>query len=58
MPRAAARATVGHETEAIYRCYAIADDGMLKARGETLAALHRSDIGKKASSVVPVKRTI
>jgi hypothetical protein len=31
---------VGHKTEAIYRRYAIADESMLRAGAEKLAAFH------------------
>ena len=31
---------VGHRTESIYRRYAIADEGMLRAGTDKLAALH------------------
>jgi len=36
--RSAAMAMVGHQTEAIYRRYAITDEAMLKDAGEQLAA--------------------
>jgi hypothetical protein len=38
--RSAAMAMVGHRTEATYRRYAIADEGMLKESATKLAALH------------------
>lgn len=41
--RASAMKIVGHKTEAIYRRYAIADEGMLKEAAEKLSLLHRSD---------------
>jgi integrase len=40
VPRSAAMAMVGHQTESIYRRYAIADEGMLKESAAKLAALH------------------
>ena len=38
LARSAAMAMVGHQTEAIYRRYAITDEAMLKDAGEQLAA--------------------
>jgi integrase len=43
IPRSAAMKMVGHRTEAIYRRYAIADEGMLREAGAKLAALHEAD---------------
>jgi len=40
IPRSAAMAMVGHQTESIYRRYAIADEGMLKESAIKLAAFH------------------
>jgi integrase len=40
VPRSAAMKLVGHKTEAIYRRYAIADEGMLREAAAKLAALH------------------
>jgi integrase len=40
VPRSAAMAMVGHKTEAIYRRYAIVDEGMLKEAASKLAAFH------------------
>ena len=43
---------VGHKTEAIYRRYAIADEGMLREAGEKLSALHQADEQKSFSKVL------
>lgn len=43
IPRSAAMKMVGHKTEAIYRRYAIADEGMLKEAGEKLSAFHGAE---------------
>ena len=40
VPRSAAMAMVGHQTESIYRRYAIADEAMLKEGALKLAAFH------------------
>lgn len=40
VPRSAAMAMVGHQTESIYRRYAIADETMLKEGAMKLAAFH------------------
>jgi hypothetical protein len=40
VPRSVAMKMVGHKTEAIYRRYAIADESMLRAGAEKLAAFH------------------
>jgi integrase len=40
VPRSAAMAMVGHQTESIYRRYAIADEAMLKEGAVKLAAFH------------------
>lgn len=42
VPRSAAMAMVGIETESIYRRYAITDEGMLREAGEKLARLNRT----------------
>ena len=34
---------VGHRTEAIYRRYAIADEGMLRESAAKLSALHQAE---------------
>jgi integrase len=41
--RASAMKMIGHKTEAIYRRYANADEGMLKEAAEKLSLLHHSD---------------
>lgn len=38
-PRSAAQALVGHETEAIYRRYAIVDEAMLREAAEKLGRM-------------------
>ena len=43
VPRSTAMKMVGHKTETIYRRYAIADEGMLRAGGVKLEALHQAD---------------
>jgi len=40
VPRSVAMKLVGHKTEAIYRRYAIADEGMLREAAAKLSALH------------------
>ncbi|HJU09695.1 MAG TPA: tyrosine-type recombinase/integrase, partial [Candidatus Binataceae bacterium] len=40
IPRSAAKAMVGHETDSIYERYAIADEGMLKEAAVKLATFH------------------
>lgn len=52
VPRSAAMAMVGHKTEAIYRRYAIADEGMLREGAEKLAALHGVDRSTRARPTV------
>jgi len=44
IPRSAAMAMVGHQTESIYRRYAIADEAMLKEGAVKLAALHADEV--------------
>jgi integrase len=55
VPRSAAMAMVGHKTEAIYRRYAIADEGMLRDGAEKLAALHRADTTRAPRKVVALR---
>jgi integrase len=43
VPRSAAMKMVGHKTEAIYRRYAIADEGMLRDAAAKLEQLHQAD---------------
>ena len=43
VPRSAAMAMVGHQTEPIYHRYAIADEVMLREGAEKLAALHQAN---------------
>jgi integrase len=52
VPRSAAMAMVGHQTESIYRRYAIADERMLKEGATKLAAFHSSQRqeGEKTAS--------
>jgi integrase len=59
--RSAAMEMVGHETEAIYRRYAIADEVSLREAGTKLAALHDSERRPQTStqisqSIVKVQR--
>jgi integrase len=42
VPRSTAMAMVGHQTESIYRRYAIADEAMLREGAAKLAALHEA----------------
>ncbi|PYR15878.1 MAG: hypothetical protein DMF94_30355 [Acidobacteria bacterium] len=42
VPRSAAMAMVGHKTDAVYRRYAIVDEGMLKDGALKLAQLHQA----------------
>jgi integrase len=56
VPRSAAMAMVGHETESIYRRYAIADDGMLKEGAIKLAAFYAAAKNERRE-VVPLKKT-
>jgi integrase len=53
--RASAMKMIGHKTEAIYRRYAIADEGMLKEAAEKLSLLHHSDEQKNGSGKVRAK---
>jgi len=55
VPRSAAMEMVGHKTEAIYRRYAIADEGMLREAGEKLSALHQADEQRKSFGKVLAK---
>ena len=43
VPRSTAMAMVGHETESMYRRYAIVDEGMLREGAAKLSALHESE---------------
>jgi integrase len=43
VPRSAAMKMVGHRTEAIYRRYAIADEGVLRDAAEKLATRHHAE---------------
>jgi len=48
---------VGHKTESIYRRYAIADEGSLRAAVEKLAALHATQREQQVDpKVVPIQR--
>jgi hypothetical protein len=51
--RSAAMKMVGHKTEAIYRRYAIADEGMLREAAVKLSALHDAERATP-STVVPL----
>src|SRR5262245_32769111 len=53
--RASAMKMIGHKTEAIYRRYAIADEGMLKEAAHKLSLLHHSDEQKNGLGKVSVK---
>lgn len=52
VPRSTAMALVGHETESIYRRYAINDETMLKEGIERLARLHEAQRGEYAEPKV------
>ena len=56
VPRSTAMAMVGHQTEAIYARYAIADESMLQAGGVQLEALHALDaqVAPASPTVVPL----
>jgi integrase len=56
VPRSAAMAMVGHKTEAIYRRYAIADEGMLREGAIKLAVLRDAErrMKQRVSKVVPI----
>ena len=56
VPRSAAMALVGHKTEAIYRRYAIADEGMLREGAVKLATLHKTEQGT-GRNVIPFAET-
>ena len=60
VPRSAAMAMVGHQTESIYRRYAIADEAMLKEGAIKLAAFHHAEaMGKRrVANVRETKRTV
>jgi integrase len=49
-------AMVGHQTEAIYRRYAIADESMLRDGGAQLEAIHALDaqVAPAAHTVIPL----
>src|SRR5215510_9205869 len=53
--RASAMKMIGHKTEAIYRRYAIADEGMLKEAAHKLSLLHHSDEQKNGLGKVSAK---
>jgi integrase len=53
--RASAMKMIGHKTEAVYRRYAIADEGMLKEAAEKLSLLHHSDEQKNGLGKVSAK---
>ena len=55
VPRSAAMAMVGHQTESIYRRYAIADEAMLKEGALKLAACHAGE-GNTTPKVVSLKK--
>ena len=52
VPRSTAMALVGHETESIYRRYAINDEAMLKEGIEKLARLHEAQEGEQTEPKV------
>lgn len=54
VPRSTAMAMVGHKTEAIYRRYAITDEGMLREGAVKLEALHDAE-HETARRVVPLQ---
>jgi len=49
-------AMVGHQTESIYRRYAIADEAMLKEGGVKLAAFHAAEKGDSILEVTSLKK--
>ena len=51
-PMSTAMKMVGHQTDSIYRRYAIVDEAMLKEGAEKLAALHKGE-SSKSRKVVP-----
>jgi hypothetical protein len=51
VPRSAAMKMVGHRTEAIYRRYAIADEGVLRDAAEKLATRHHAERNGAATVV-------
>jgi len=53
VPRSTAMEMVGHQTESIYRRYAIADETMLREGGAKLAILHKSEQDQKPT-VLPI----
>jgi site-specific recombinase XerD len=55
VPRTTAMALVGHETESIYRRYAIVDEKALRNGVRKLSA-HRDDEEKRPAEVVPYKK--
>ena len=58
VPRGDAMKLVGHKTESIYRRYAIADEGSLRAAVEKLAALHATQQAHQVDpKVVPINGT-
>jgi integrase len=55
VPRSSAMAMVGHETESIYKRYAIVDEAMLNEGAAKLAAYHEATKGA-AQKVVSIRR--
>ncbi len=54
VPRSVAMEMVGHQTESIYRRYAIVDETMLREGGAKLAALHKAT-QETARAVIPLR---
>jgi integrase len=54
VPRSTAMKMVGHQTESIYRRYAIVDEAMLKEGAEKLSAFHKGE-SSSGRRVVPFK---
>ena len=52
VPRSAAKAMVGHQTDSIYNRYAIVEEGMLRESAQKLSALHTSEKRTRARKVV------
>jgi integrase len=55
VPRATAMKMVGHQTESVYRRYAVVNESDLTSGSEKLAAYHET--ARAASKVVPMKQS-
>jgi hypothetical protein len=58
VPRTTAMKLVGHQTESVYRRYAIVDEAMLKEGAEKLAAYHATakTVTRKVVPIIDAKK--